>query len=205
MWITIKVFILIIFPLRRKRKRRVDVLSQGWQRCKMWRRHKRGRRGKHSVSLWKYIVISVWFFAFIFLKIAPIWYQFSSIICFCFTHVIEGPCYFVVVVQLLSHVWLFATPWNAAHQYCLPFTISHTLLILMSIEPVIPSNHLLQHHSSKASVLQCSAFFMSSVSWVAQSCPTLCDPMNPSTPGLPVHHKLKEFTQTHVHWVGDAI
>ena len=40
---------------------------------------------------------------------------------------------------------------------------------------------------------------------VTQSCPTLCDPMNCSTPGLPVHHHLPEFTQTHVHWVGDAI
>ena len=40
---------------------------------------------------------------------------------------------------------------------------------------------------------------------VAQSCPTLCDPMNPSMPGLPVHHHLLEFTQTHVHGVGDAI
>ena len=40
---------------------------------------------------------------------------------------------------------------------------------------------------------------------VAQSCPTLCDPMNHSTPGLPVHHHLPEFTQTHVHRVSDAI
>ena len=40
---------------------------------------------------------------------------------------------------------------------------------------------------------------------VAQSCPTLCDPMNCSTPGLPVHHQLLESTQTHVHRVGDAI
>ena len=40
---------------------------------------------------------------------------------------------------------------------------------------------------------------------VAQSCPTLCDPMNCSMPGLPVHHQLPEFTQTHVHRVGDAI
>ena len=40
---------------------------------------------------------------------------------------------------------------------------------------------------------------------VSQSCPTLCDPMNHSVPGLPVHHQLPEFTQTHVHWVGDAI
>ena len=40
---------------------------------------------------------------------------------------------------------------------------------------------------------------------LAQSCLTLCDPMNRSTPGLPVHHQLLEFTQTHVHRVGDAI
>ena len=40
---------------------------------------------------------------------------------------------------------------------------------------------------------------------VAQSCPTLCDPMNLSMPGLPVHHQLPEFTQTHVHRVSDAI
>ena len=50
--------------------------------------------------------------------------------------------------------------------------------------------------------LHCS---LQSVSSVAQSCPTLCDPMNRSTPGLPVHHQLPEFTQTHVHRVGDAI
>ena len=40
---------------------------------------------------------------------------------------------------------------------------------------------------------------------VAQLCPTLFDPMNRSTPGLPVHHHLPEFTQTHIHRVGDAI
>ena len=42
-------------------------------------------------------------------------------------------------------------------------------------------------------------------SLVTQSCPTLCDAMVCSTPGLPVHHQLLEFTQTHVHWVIDAI
>ena len=47
----------------------------------------------------------------------------------------------------------------------------------------------------------CSVQFSS----VTQSCPTLCDPMNRSTPGLPVHHQLPEFTQTHVHRVFDAI
>ena len=40
---------------------------------------------------------------------------------------------------------------------------------------------------------------------VAQSCPTLCDPMNHSMPGLPVHYQLPESTQTHIHRVGDAI
>ena len=47
----------------------------------------------------------------------------------------------------------------------------------------------------------CSYFCCS----VAQLCPTLCDPMNRSTPGLPIHHQFPEFSQTHVHWVGDAI
>ena len=61
---------------------------------------------------------------------------------------------------------------------------------------------LLQHHNLKASILQFSSVQFSSV---AQSCPTLCDPMNRSTPGLPVHHQLPEFTQTHVHRVSDAI
>ena len=50
-----------------------------------------------------------------------------------------------------------------------------------------------------------STFSVIQFSSVAQSCPTLCDPMNHSTPGLPVHHQLPEFTQTHVHRVGDAI
>ena len=40
---------------------------------------------------------------------------------------------------------------------------------------------------------------------VAQSCPTLCDPMDCTTPGFPVHHQLPELTQTHVHRVNDAI
>ena len=43
------------------------------------------------------------------------------------------------------------------------------------------------------------------LSSVAQSCPILCDPLDCSMPGLPVHHQLLEFTQTHVHWVGDAM
>ena len=54
----------------------------------------------------------------------------------------------------------------------------------------------------KGNAKECSSVEFSSV---AQSCPTLCDPMNRSTPGLPVHHQLPEFTQTHVHRIRDAI
>ena len=52
-----------------------------------------------------------------------------------------------------------------------------------------------------------SSVYFSSVQFssFAQLCPTLCDPMNHSTPGLPVHHQLPEFTQTHIHQVNDAI
>ena len=53
------------------------------------------------------------------------------------------------------------------------------------------------HHHRRFSSVQLSS--------VAQLCPALCDPMNHSTPGLPVHHHLPEFTQTHVHQVRDAI
>ena len=50
--------------------------------------------------------------------------------------------------------------------------------------------------------LLCDLYQFSSVT---QSCPILCDPMDCTTPGLPVHRQLPEFTQTHVHWVSDAI
>ena len=90
-------------------------------------------------------------------------------------------------------------------------------LDLLAVQGTLKS--LLQYHSLKASILRCSAFFtvqlshpymttgktialyFSSVQFssVAQSYPTLCDPMNCSTPGLPVRHHLLEFTQIHVH------
>ena len=53
--------------------------------------------------------------------------------------------------------------------------------------------------------IEVSVISHQSVSSVSQSCPTLCDPMDCSRPGLPVHHQLPEFTQTHVHRVSDAI
>ena len=59
------------------------------------------------------------------------------------------------------------------------------------------------HWASSWWKIYCSVFQFSSVQ--LHSCVWLCDPMNHSTPGLPVHHQLSESTQTHVHWVGDAI
>ena len=70
-------------------------------------------------------------------------------------------------------------------------------------------------HASPASPALAGEFFITElpgkpirsdqIRSVAESCPTLCDPMNRSTPGLPVYHQLPEFTQTHVHQVSDAI
>ena len=77
----------------------------------------------------------------------------------------------------------------------------------MSYPLVIPP-HVLPPSSALGYLLSVSIdFYSASVQFssVAQSCPTLCDPMNRSMPGLPVHHQLPEFNQTHVHWVGDAI
>ena len=58
-------------------------------------------------------------------------------------------------------------------------------------------------HLVKAMIFQ--YFLSAQFNSVAQPCPTLCDPMNCSTQGFPVIHQLLEFTQTHVHWFGDAI
>ena len=82
----------------------------------------------------------------------------------------------------------------------------------------VPSLHRRWHHSGFSPPLLSQV--LSSAQWgvsqhstavtvqfssAAQSCSTLCDPVKHSTPGLPVHHQLPESTQTHVHWVGDAI
>ena len=111
----------------------------------------------------------------------------------------------VVAVQLLNRVRLFATPGTAAlsrGQASLSITNSRSLPKLTSVESVMPFSHLILCHPllllPPIGLLNCCFS-------VAQSCPTLCDPMNLSTPGLPVHHQLPEFTQTHIHRVGEAI
>ena len=141
--------------------------------------------------------------------------------------------------QSLSCVQLFVTPWTAAHQASLSITNYWSLLKLMSIASVMPSNHLILCHPlllppsifpsirvfSNESILcirwpkywsfsisfsnEYAGLISFRIDWldllavhfssVAQLCPTLCDPMDCSTPGLTVHHQLPEFTQTHVH------
>ena len=76
-------------------------------------------------------------------------------------------------------VWVPVTP-----HPCQYLVVSVFQIVVILIGVVIPSLHF---------------------TLVAQCCLTFCDPMNCSTPGLPVHHRLPEFTQTHVHRVGDAI
>ena len=70
----------------------------------------------------------------------------------------------------------------------------------------IKTKHLeYQMNSSKNAEILERWLIIIQFSSVAQSCPALCEPMNCSTPGLPVHYQFPEFTQIHVHWVGDAI
>ena len=67
----------------------------------------------------------------------------------------------------------------------------------------VPSHYALK--SEKKDFKNSEKTFYAQIRSVAQSCPTLCDPMNRSTPGLPVRHQLPEFTETHIHRVSDAI
>ena len=117
-------------------------------------------------------------------------------------------------VQSLSHVRLFVTLWTIAHKTLCPWNSlgkntgvgCHAFLqVVFCIQESnlgLPNcQQILYHCTTREAQIHVSVQFSS----VAQSCPTLCDPMNHSTPDLPVHHQLPEFTQTHVHRVGDAI
>ena len=110
-------------------------------------------------------------------------------------------------MKSLSHVQLFATPWTVAYQASLSMGFSRQGYWSGLIFPS-PGDLLDQGIEPKFPALQADALPSEppvQFSSVTQSCPTLCDPMNCSMPGLPVHHQLLEFTQTHVHRVGDAI
>ena len=122
----------------------------------------------------------------------------------------------MVRVQSLSLVQLFVTPQTAAHQASLFITNSRSPPKPVSTARSPPSaeNHCrrsLFHQGLGLHALWSTMknyFFklcFIQFSSVAQSCPTLCHLMDCSMLGLPVHHQLPEFTQTHVHWVSDAI
>ena len=119
-----------------------------------------------------------------------------------------------------SHVQLFATLWTVAHQASLsmgfsrqeywsglPFPSPGNLPNPVSLmSPALAGGFFTIITTWEAPIGMSSVQFSSvQFSSVAQLCPALCDPMNRSTPGLPVHHQLPEFTQIYVHRVGDAI
>ena len=97
-----------------------------------------------------------------------------------------------VKVKSLSHVRLLVTPWTAAHQAPPPMGFSR-----QEYWSGVPEENII-------SVLQKKAIILSTVQVSWSVAPTLCDPMDCSTPGFPVHHQLPEFTQTHFHWVGSV-
>ena len=134
-----------------------------------------------------------------------------------------------VKVKSLSRVRLLATPWTASHQA--PPSMGFSRQEYWHGVP-LPSLENGREHVNGCvvfcgvtiprcihypfngyslcfpflplwTILNKSFMYILQFSSVAQSCPTLCDPMDCSTPGLPVHHQLLEFTQTHVHQVGD--
>ena len=120
------------------------------------------------------------------------------------------------VLSHFSCVHLYAILWTVAYQAPLSMRFSKQEHWYGLME----ATHSYRQYKPSVSMssVQFSRSIMSDPLWphelqhawvqfssVAQSCPTLCDPMNCSMPGLPVHHQLPDFTQTHVHRVSDAI
>ena len=93
--------------------------------------------------------------------------------------------------------WSFSFSINPSNEH--PGLISFRMDLQSKGLPRVFSNTTVQKYQFFSTQLS------SQFSSVTQLCPTLCDPMNNSTPGLPIHHQLTKFTQTHVHQVGDAI
>ena len=114
-------------------------------------------------------------------------------VCFLYIYTLLRVSFFFLII---NGCWIFAS-FSASTEMIICFGLQyvnmvyHTDLWILN-HPCIPG-------------MNPNWSWCQSVSSVAQSCPTLCDPMNCSTPGLPVHHQCPEFTQTHVHQVGDAI
>ena len=97
-------------------------------------------------------------------------------------------------------------------RYIIPTKLKTYCLSSISLCPTLNHEYIIGIWQGKAEWEGMYSFFGNipharyiQFSSVTQSCPTLCNPMNCSMPVLPVHHQLPEFTQTQVHWVGDAI
>ena len=103
--------------------------------------------------------------------------------------------------KLVSHVRFFGTPWTVVH-VILQARILEWIAFLFSRGSSQPRDPT---HVSCIAGGFFTSWATSSFSSVAHLCLTLCDPVDCSIPGLPVHHQLLEFTQTHVHRVCDAI
>ena len=111
---------------------------------------------------------------------------------------------FHIHLKIEWKVYRFSTSWQMHTQ-------TYTPSLLTSLFRVI---HFLNWYTGRINIVKMTILpkvicrfnaIPMKFSSVSQSCLTLCNPMNRSTPGLPVHHQLPEFTQTHVHLVGDAI
>ena len=128
------------------------------------------------VTQFEFITLFTWF-------TATIWYWYN------YVH--------IQMRKLKSEEFICLNPVSCVVRYRSKIWISH-----------LSPNQLIQNYFPCSKIRHCVSVSMISslqFSSVTQSCLTLCDPMNHSTPDLPVHHQLPEFTQTHTHRVGDAI
>ena len=94
--------------------------------------------------------------------------------------------------------------WTAVHGIAKSQTRLSDFTFISKLQ-LIPLLFAFQVKRHRISIIWAAPQFVNQFSSVAQSCPTLCNLMNCSMPGLPVHHQLLESTQALVHWVGDAI
>ena len=96
--------------------------------------------------------------------------------------------------------------WGIRSKYLIGTGFAFRVMKILCIEVVVDQYcECIQYHWIVHFKLIYFIWILPQFSSVAQSCLTLCNPMNHSTPGLPVHHQLPEFTQTHVHGISDAI
>ena len=123
-----------------------------------------------------------------------------------------------VKAKSLSRVRLLATPWTTAYQSPPSMGFSRqeywsgvplpSPLTMLTVYLFFQKIFIKKIPCTKAKIPLLNSVleeWYTQFSSVTQSCPTLCDPMNRSMPGLPVHHHFPEFTQTHVHRISDAI